>query len=557
MADEASGFQRYIAELRRRRVPRTAIGYLVVGWLLLQVADVTFGPLGFPPWAQRALIIAVAGGFLPVCALAWMFDITRRGIVRTAPTAAETPVPSTPPAFAGAPSSAIASIAILPFADLSQARDQDWFCDGLAEEIIDALCCVRGLRVASRTASFRFRDGSVDPREIGRQLGVDAILEGSVRKASSPASPAGADSSATPQASLQGERLKITAQLIDARDGYHLWSEGFERPMADVFAIQAEIAQSVAHALKMSLSGAVAGRFQRYAPRNLDAYEFYLRGRQLAGGMTDQSSWLQAPAMFRRAIAFDPDYAQAHAGLADSLAQQILWRLRSPGDILPEAAAAAAKALDLAPDLAEAHVAQGHLRSLAGDRDGAVRSFERAIALNPGLVEAYYYFARHCYAQGDYARAAELYQKTHDLRPDDFIVLVLAVNALDATGQRDEGDALAKQALAGLLHQGELEPDNARVHYMTAGLYARLGQAAAGQPHADRALALRPDDFTTLYNLACFHTLAGNHECALDMLERAIDTGGGYPDWIAHDSDLAPLRGLPRFQALLAGLRKG
>ena len=531
MPDAVGAIKRYVAELRRRRVFRTATAYLVVAWIVLQVASVVFDPLGFPHWSQRALIITLAAGFLPVCILAWIFDVTTRGIVRTPAAPAVTSAAAVP----AGPSSAIASIAILPFADLSQAHDQDWFCDGLAEEIIDSLCCVRGLRVASRTASFRFRDGSVDPREIGRLLGVDAILEGSVRKA--------------------GDRLKITAQLIDAHDGYHLWSESYERSMQDVFAIQAEIARNVAQALKMSLSSNDMGRFERYAPKNMAAYEFYLRGRQLAGQMSDQHSWLQAPSMYRRAVELDPDYAQAYAGLADALAQQILWRLRPASEILPEAAAAAAKALDLAPDLAEAHVAQGHIRSLAGDREGANRSFERAISLNPGLLEAYYYYARHCYSQGDYVRAAEFYQKAYSLRPDDYVVLVLAVNALDAIGNRAAGDMLARQALEGLLHQGALEPDNARLLYMTAGIHARLGRPEEGKAFAEKAYALRPDDFTTLYNLACFHGLAGDTERALDMLERAIRTGGGYADWIEHDSDLASLRGEPRFKAMLSSLR--
>ncbi|MEO7251081.1 MAG: hypothetical protein ABIW30_00560, partial [Arenimonas sp.] len=189
------------AELRRRRVFRTAGAYLVFAWLTLQVADATFQPLGLPAWSQRALIIALAIGFVPVCILAWIFDVTMRGVVRTGAVvpADKSAAPASAPG-AAAPMSAIAAIAVLPFTDLSQARDQDWFCDGLAEEIIDSLCCVRGLRVASRTASFRFRDGSVDPREIGRQLSVDAILEGSVRKADG--------------------RLKVTAQLIDVANGY-------------------------------------------------------------------------------------------------------------------------------------------------------------------------------------------------------------------------------------------------------------------------------------------------------------------------------------------------
>ena len=312
-----------------------------------------------------------------------------------------------------------ASIAILPFTDLSAAKDQDWFCDGLAEEIIDALCCVRDLRVASRTASFRFRDGSVDPREIGTQLRVGAILEGSVRKA--------------------GDRVRITAQLIDAGNGYHLWSETYDRRLEDVFAIQTEIARKVSAALRVSLTGDElrASRTlcdaQHAGARVLPARSPAWRPRSAC------IDWQQAPAMFRRAIELDPDYAQAYAGLADVLAQKLLWRFVHAEDVLPEATRAAHRALELAPDLAEAHVALGHMRSLTGDNEGATRSFERALELNPELFEAYYYFARHCVAHGDFARAAELFRAAFDVRPDDFTVLGTDSRALESIGEHARG----------------------------------------------------------------------------------------------------------------------
>ncbi|OGT59589.1 MAG: hypothetical protein A3E01_05585 [Gammaproteobacteria bacterium RIFCSPHIGHO2_12_FULL_63_22] len=540
MPGSVQAIKRQFAELRRRRVFRTMGAYLVVAWLALQVADATFEPLGLPLWSQRALIIAVIVGFIPAAILAWAFDITRRGLVRTEPATLARRASDGPggsrlatPVIAG-PMSAIASIAVLPFTDLSQARDQDWFCDGLAEEIIDSMCCVRGLRVASRTASFRFRDGSVDPREIGRQLNVDVVLEGSVRKA--------------------GDQLRVTAQLVDASSGFHQWSETFNRKVEDVFAIQSEIAQHVAEALKMTLTGPGLGRAVRYAPQNLDAYEFYLRGRQLLG-QVNEAAWRQAPRMFRRAIELDPNYAQALAGLADSLAQQILWRFEPAAAVLPEATAAAAKALDLAPDLAEAHVAQGHVRSLSGDGEGARRAFERALELNPGLFEAFYYYARQCYAHGDYARAAELFQQAFRIRPDDFSVLALAVAAVDSTGDSAAADAIARRALDGLLRQIELEPDNIRALYMSAGLMQRLGQGEEGLAQADKALRLRPDDFSTLYNVACVYSIAGKVERALDLLEKAIQNGGGNLGWIVNDSDLASLRSSPRFQTLIASLR--
>ncbi|HSM12109.1 MAG TPA: hypothetical protein VK827_11155, partial [Lysobacter sp.] len=200
----------------------------------------------------------------------------------------------------------IASVAILPFTDLSETGDQDYFCDGLAEEILSALTRVPGLQVASRTSSFRFRGGDTDPRDIGRALNVAAIMEGSVRKA--------------------GARVRVTAQLIDTGNGYHLWSETFDRALTDIFAIQEEIARSVVHALRASLKAEGRIELTRYAPRDMRAYDFYLRGRQLERHTT-RLAWQNAPQMFRRAIALDPDYAQAHAGLADALIELLLWRL--------------------------------------------------------------------------------------------------------------------------------------------------------------------------------------------------------------------------------------
>jgi adenylate cyclase len=560
----------WFAEFRRRRMFRAMVAYFVGAWLLLQIASVTFPPLGLPEWMQRALIIALAAGVVPAFVLAWIYDLTAHGIVRTdakggdaaaavgqlvAPAdaraasseasagesaapgpnvdAAEPGCDAAVCATAAAPAPGDTSIAILPFADLSPGKDQDWFCDGLAEEIIDALCCVRRLRVAARTASFRFRDGSVDPREIGRQLRVGAILEGSVRKA--------------------GERLRITAQLIDAGTGFHLWSETYDRRLEDVFAIQTEIARKVSAALRVSLTGDAAARLERYAPRNMQAHEFYLRGRQLVGKIND-TEWRLAPAMFRRAIELDPQYAAAHAGLADILAQRSLWRFARAEDVLPEATRAAYRALELAPDLAESHVALGHVRSLTGDNEGATRSFERALALNPELFEAYHYFARHCLSQGQYERAAELFRAAFNLRPDDATVLALAVSALDASGNKVAAEATAREVVAGLRHQLELDPDDVRAHYMLAGALARLGQHEAGKVQIEAALRLRPDDYTTLYNAACYYSLAGEAERAIDLLERACDLGGGRRDWFEHDSDLDSLRDDPRFLRLLARL---
>jgi tetratricopeptide (TPR) repeat protein len=260
----------------------------------------------------------------------------------------------------------------------------------------------------------------------------------------------------------------------------------------------------------------------------MEAYEHYLRGRQLVGQFS-QRTIMQAPDFFRRAIALDPGYAQAHAGLADALAQQAQWRFAPAAQVMAEGTVAANRALDLAPELAEAHLAQGHLRSVAGDADGARRAFERALELNPSLFDAWHYYARDCYSRGEYARAAELFQRAHRVRPDDFTPLVFASSSLHALGDEPGSRALAERAANGLLQQCELEPDNLRAHYLAGGVLLQVGRREEGLRLSERALAMAPEDFSALYNAACFHSLAGEPERALDLLERALAKGNGFP----------------------------
>lgn len=530
MSDWSSSLKTAFAEFRRRRVFRVAAVYVVAGWILIQLGSATFEPLGFPPWSMKLLLTLLAIGFVLTGLLTWVYDINPRGIERTAPLA-QPGVPAAAPS-ASAPQ---ASVAILPFNDLSEAKDQDYFCDGLAEEILNALSSIRGLHVASRTSSFRFRGSDADAREIGRALNVAAIMEGSVRKA--------------------GDRVRVTAQLIDAGNGYHLWSENFDRKLEDIFAIQEEIARSVMRALRVSLKGAANLDIDcsRNAPRDMRAYEFYLRGRQILS-VKSSDNWTKAPEMFRRAIALDPEYAQAQAGLADSLAQLLIWRILEPAGVLDEALVAGRRALELAPNLAEAHVARANTLSLAGEDAGAVAAFERALELNPDLYEAHYYFGRHCYARGQHARALDEFDAAHRVRPDEFQALSLAANAADSLGDKARGDALTRVALPSALAEIAADPENGRALYLAAGMQVRLGDVEGGRRSIETALRLQPEDFGTLYNAACTYTHMGENERALDLLERAIATGGGFREWLERDSDLDSLRAQPRFHDILRRL---
>ncbi|MBU6417447.1 MAG: tetratricopeptide repeat protein [Xanthomonadaceae bacterium] len=513
------------AEFRRRRVFRVAAAYAVAGWLLIQLGSAIFEPIGLPPWSMRLLLVLLLLGFVLACALAWVYDIGVRGIERTSPVSETSPATGEHAAVPGA------SVAILPFADLSEVMDQAYFCDGLAEEIMNALACCPGLRVASRTSSFRFRGGGVDAREIGRALNVAAIMEGSVRKS--------------------GNRVRVTAQLIDAGSGYHLWSENFDRGLEDIFAIQEEIARNIARALRVSLKADAGLDIGRNAPRDMRAYEFYLRGRQIQS-LKSSDNWTKAPQMFRRAIELDSDYAQAQAGLADSLAQLLIWRIIRPEGALEEAIAAAKRALELAPELAEAHVARANTLSLSGDNEGAIAAFQRAIELNPELYEAHYYYGRHCFAQGQHERAIEAFEAAHRVRPDEFQALTLASNAADALGDKARGDALLRRALPSALAEIAADPENGRALYLAAGMQVRMGDAEGARRNIETALRLQPDDFGTLYNAACTYTHLGDNERALDMLDRALSAGHGFREWIEHDPDLESLRGMPRYRQVMA-----
>jgi len=531
MSDWVGSLKQSFAEFRRRRVFRVIAVYVVTGWVLIQLGSAVFEPLGLPPWSMRLLLVLLVLGFVLACVLAWIYDIGPNGILRTPEAAGLVPRPPNPEARAPE-----ASVAVLPFADLSETHDQAYFCDGLAEEILNALASIRDLRVASRTSSFRFRGNDEDAREIGRALNVAAIMEGSVRKA--------------------GDRVRVTAQLIDAENGYHLWSENFDRGLEDIFAIQEEIARNVARALRVSLQGAAKlDGCTCNAPRDMRAYEFYLRGRQIQS-LKSSDNWTKAPEMFRRAIALDPDYAHAHAGLADSLAQLLIWRIIRPEHVLDEAIESAKCALDLAPNLAEAHVARANTLSLAGDNEGAAAAFRRAIELDPELYEAHYYFGRHCYARGEFALAIDEFEAAHRARPDEFQALSLASNAADSLGDKARGDALTRLALPAALAEIAADPENGRALYLAAGMQVRLGDIEGARRNIEAALRLQPDDFGTLYNAACTYTHMGDSERAFDLLERAVSVGHGFLDWIERDSDLDALRDLPRYREIMARLAK-
>ena len=423
------------------------------------------------------------------------------------------------------------SVAVLAFADMSAEKDQDYFCEGIAEELINGLGRIENLRVASRTSSFQFKGTSLDVREIGHKLEVSTILEGSVRKA--------------------GNRLRITAQLVNVADGYRLWSDRFDRDMKDIFAIQDEIAESIVAALELKLSPRERRALQNVATRDVEAYDFYLRGRKFFYQMS-QKSLQFARQMYAKAIEVDPTYALAYAGLADC-SSFIYQYFEASEANLQAAQAAAAKALELDPDLPEAYASRGLALSLGGDYEEAEKQFDEAQRLNPRLYEASYFRGRNALSQGHFAKARDLFIKASEVRPDDFQAPTFVRQALLGLGAtKEELEEATRGALGKIESHVSLNPDDARALYLGGGMLLSVGEKDRGLEWARRALSIDPGDPLILYNVACVFSQAGEIEQSIRMLERAVEAGFGHRKWIEHDSDLDHLRKDPRFVQLLA-----
>jgi adenylate cyclase len=422
----------------------------------------------------------------------------------------------------------IRSIAVLPFADLSAQHDQEYFSDGVAEEILNALTKIAGLHVPARTSCFAFRGTNVDAREIGRRLGVETLLEGSIRKA--------------------GNRLRIIVQLVDTQNGYYLWSKRFDREIEDVFAIQDEIARRVLDALGLSLTAREERRFLKPSTANVEAYEFYLRGRKLFHSWTRQNMEF-ARQMFARAVAIDPGFAAAWAGLANTYVDLYRWG-RNPRD-LEEGQRTSAHALKLDPNLAEAHVAIGQALAIQRQFKDAAAEFERAIELDHTLYDAYYFYARSSFEAGDLEKAVRLFEKAHRSRPEDYQATALRALALHELGRADEAREADQQAVDLINKYLELNPNEARAYSLGASPLARLGERERSKQWSEQAVALAPNDPVVLYNAACNLAQLGEQERALDGLERSIEAGVAVSDWIKHDPDFESVRNHPRFQAIV------
>jgi len=430
-------------ELRRRQVFKVGAAYLVVAWLAVQVASIAFPAFEAPLWALRVFILVALLGFPVAVVLAWVFESTpdgvrldpvRNGTKRVVAVAVvlcllalawyfkgqpsfrgdEIPASAAKPAES-APSAPERSIAVLPFVDLSREHDQEYFSDGIAEELLNRLAQNPQLQVAARTSAFRFKGANLDMADIGRQLNVAHVLEGSVRK--------------------DGDRLRITAQLIDSRTGFHVWSQTFEKTAADIFDVQDEIAAAIATALEAKLGGQQAPA-QRVDP---DAYDDYLQGRALVARRVDDNTRLAVEA-FDRAIAKDPGYSPAHSGRAFALTIGSYWSDWLPREeAFARARASIDEALRLDPDNAEAYMVRGTIEVTSLQVAAGKADLDKALALAPGNVDVINFYGDMQQFTGDLRGAERSKRKAMALDPLAFIHPINLGQTLLAQGRVEDG----------------------------------------------------------------------------------------------------------------------
>jgi len=596
----------FFAELKRRNVYKVAVAYLVVAWLLIQAASIFFPAFDAPPWVMKIFIIIIIFGFPVALIFSWAFEITPEGIkleseiepnksikrrtgrkivavtIALAVVAAglfvyqlvgrdrwarrssvETAQGGRHPATAGSLPISQKSIAVLPFDNLSRDPDNAYFCEGVQDEILTRLAKVADLKVISRTSTQHFKSVPENLPEIARQLGVAHILEGSVQKA--------------------GEQVRVNVQLINALTDAHLWADTYDRKLTDIFAVETDIAKTVADTLQAKLTGSEKSSMAKTPTVNPEAYELYLKGRFFWNKRTGDDL-RKSIEYLKQAIAKDPGYALAYAALADSYGLLRFYGGASPGESVVPAEAAAKKALELDDSLAEAHASLGLIATEELDLNRGVKEQERAIQLNPNYATAHHWLGLGFSTLRQSDRSIAELKRALELDPLSMIINAdLSIIYLYA-GRYDDAEAQARKTL-------EIDPRSFVAHYyLGAALQltrrlkeaipefqkavelnndpysiAMLAQAYArnGQTDEARKLLAHLNEMTKSaevpeYALALVYTSLGEKERAIETLERGFAGGNkSYLFLLPGDPFLDDLRGDSRFEGLVQKIIRG
>ena len=537
--------KKFFAELKRRKVYTVAVTYLVGGWALAQGIAQVFPVFDIPNWVVRLIVLLIVLGFPVALALSWFFDLTRYGIVRT-PDLGNRKIDIVQASDSKPTNSSERSIAVLPFSDLSPNRDHDYFSDGIAEEILTALAKIDGLRVAARRSSFWFKDKEADLDEVAQKLNVEHVLEGTVRR--------------------DGNLVRVTAELIDAREGFTLWSETFDREMQGIFAVQDEITRSIVDALKLKLA------ISPPPSRSTDAYDAYLRGLFYSDKSTEEAL-RRSLEFFESALEKDPRFSRALTGIAKAW----LWladAYEPPLKAYPKVREAALNALKIDKGEAEAHVYLAETkRILDWDLDGAEEEFNRAFEIEPNSTPSNYFIAAFYAARGERDKAVGYLQRTSKIDPASLWVNNFACELYRYFGLYDEAMAAGERAL-------QLDPAFVYGEPLLAALYREMGRfddaielykkaenlsgrAAFGlaityarMNRRDEALqALNAATANRRYTpgdaIAHVHVALQAHDDAIRELERAREERSSSLHFVGIAPEFAPLRSDRRFRSIL------
>jgi len=590
----------FFTELKRRNVVRMAGLYLVGAWLLVQVASTVLPMFGAPDWLPRSIVILLAIGFVPALIFSWVFELTPQGLKRDEDVRPEESIaPQTArrmdrmiiavlvlalgyfaidkfvlaPRRVFSPNDSSAdintkSIAVLPFENLSEDKANAYFAEGMQDEILTRLAKITDLKVISRTSTQHFKSSPDNLPQIARQLGVAYILEGSVQKA--------------------GDAVRVNVQLIKAMSDAHLWADTFDRKLTDIFAVESEIAKTIADTLQAKLSSSAEHVLASRPTDNPEAHELYLKGRYFWNRRTG-ANLQKAVGYFEQAVAKDPKYALAYSGLADChVLLPVYPELGSyPRDEMPKALAAAHKAVELDDSLAEAHTSLA--RALASDLQlsAAMSEFKRAIELNPSYATAHQWFGECLQSQGRVEEGLAELKRAQEVDPLSLVNNALVGFALETVGKSNEAIAQLRRTIEmdpnfansyGLLgnvleNRGQLK--EAIVEYeksyslgadpiasaQLARAYFLVGRKAEAQQLWDKLKALSERQYVPAYSLALVQSAFGDKEEALRLLEKSYEDRAPFDSvdlgWILIDHRLDSLRSDPRFKKLVARIFSG
>ena len=572
----------FFAELKRRNVYKVAIAYAVVAWLLMQIATQVFPFLEIPNWAIRLVIMLIVIGFPIALVIAWAFELTPEGLKRTevADELLEKSRRSSAWIYVVVVAGAIAaglflfgrytsskqsaiapekSIAVLPFENLSGNPENAYFTDGIQEEILMRLAKIADLKVVSRTSTVRYKRSPGSLREIATQLGVANVLEGSVQRSA--------------------DRVHVNVQLIKAASDTHLWAEAYDRKLTDIFAVESEIAKTIADTLQAELTGSERNAIAARPTENTEAYQLYLKGRFFWNKRTGQNL-NKAADYFNQAIRTDPNYALAYVGLADAYVLMPFYGAGTPQDCYPKAKAAAKKALELDDTLTEAHASLGYVLHVCDlDFDGSTREFQRAIELNPNYATAHHWYGIELLASlGRFNEAIREVKRGLELDPLSLPIngglgrtyyfarrYDEAIEQLRKTSEMDPGfyyahwnlgSALAAKGAIGAAieeyQKARALDDDPFVLGLLGHAYASSGNKIEAEKILNQLKELSKERYVSAYSFALVYLGLGNKEEALRLLEKSYqDRTGNDLVYFRVEPLLDPLRGEPRFEELV------